>query len=676
MKKYLFSALACLLILSGCKEDIDDSDFAIATGVTIAEYVNQTPELSDMAVLLKRVNLGQKAEASSVFNVLSARGNYTCFFPTNESLRAYCLEKTGSEDVNSLDDETAQLLVYNCIIDNGSETAYESPDFPESGTFGQACLSDRLLTCKYSLTDGVYVLNTTSTVIKTDIEATNGYVNLVDAPIAPSMLMVPDIILQADNLKIMGSLIAETHWADSMQIYQDAEFNTSEHPETRLFKGVGTFKIEQNRYLGYTAFVETDDVFQKEWGIPAAELDEDGNVTNFPAILAAIKPHCEAVYGTEDADDITSVDNAVNRFVAYHLMKGKYGYNKLVHHFSEYGYQYGSYVTNPQDQVYTIDVWDYYPMLGEKHPSLIKVLQVPDGEHEIYINRVAKYNDNNYLEASVELPGILINSDNGENDNNALNGFYHTLNGILLYDQNVRNKLGSERIRFDLCDMLHELTSNSDRTMGYKGFERGYFENIFNETESTNIHYLTAPKGANWRDYQGDEFLFSGTYDFCIKLMPVPVDGAYEIRMGVAMNPYRSMAQIYFGDDPNNLQPAGLPYDMRQSATNNPAMPWVADTGEPNVDRENDQALRIQGFMKAPKYFCSNDGTGKSPARTFGGDWPCMRRIITVANMECGKTYYLRFKTALENTDSQFFLDYFELVPSIVYNGPVAEDIW
>lgn len=676
MKKFLFLALSCILALTGCKENIDDSDFAIATGITIAEYVSTTPELSDFATLLKRVPLGQKAEASSVYNALSARGNYTCFFPTNESVRAFCLAKTGSEDVNSLDDETAQLLVYNSVIDNGSDAAYESPDFPESGSFGQACLSDRLLNCKYNLSTDSYTLNATSTIIKSDIEATNGYVNIVDTPIAPSMLMVPDIVLQAGNLKIMGTLLAATHWADSLQEYQDLEFNTSEHPETRLFSGVGTFKIEQNRYLGFTAFVEPDDVFQNEWGLPAPQLDADGNVTNASEIIAAIKPHCEAVYGTEDSDDITSTDNAVNRFVAYHLMKGKYAYNKLVHHFSEYGYQYGAYVGNPQDQVYTVDVWDYYPMLGEKHPALLKILQVPDGEHEIYINRVCTYNNGNYLEESVKKPGILINSDNGEYDNNALNGFYHTINGILLYDDDTRTKLGSERIRFDLCSMLPELTSNADRTMGYKGFERGYFENIINETESTNCHYLTAPKGANWRDYQGDEFLFSGTYDFIVKLPPVPTTGTYEIRMGVAMNPYRSMAQIYFGEDPFNLQPAGLPYDMRQSATNNPAMPWVEDTGDENVDRENDQALRIQGFMKGPKYFCSNDGTGKSPARTFGGDWPCMRRIITTADMDCNKTYYLRFKTALENTDSQFFLDYFELVPSIVYNGPVAEDIW
>lgn len=678
LRNILFAASALLLSWSAtsCSEDINDGDFAIAQGFTVAEYVNSAPELSDFKILLQRVTLGHSAEASSVFNVLSARGNYTCFFPTNSSVRAFCMDRIGSEDVNLLDDELAELLVLNSIIDSGSDHPYESPDFPENGSFGQATLSDRMLNCKYNTREDCYVLNATSTVTKADIEATNGFINIVSEPIAPSMLMVPDIVLQADNMKIFGTLLAETHWADSMQVYQDAEFNMAEHDETRLFTNVGNFKVEQNRYLGFTAFVESDEVYQTKWNIPAPQLDRDGKVTNFSEILAALRPHCEAVYGTEDADDITSVDNAVNRFVAYHLMKGKYAYNKLVHHFNEYGYQYGAYVTAPQELVYTVDVWDYYPMMGSKHPSLLKVVQVPDGEHEIYLNRITKYNMRNYQALTVTQPGVQVLPTNGENDNNALNGFYHPISDILLYDNTTRNLMGSERIRFDICDMLHEITSNSDRTQGYKGFERGYFENIMHETESTNIFYLLAPKGANWRDYQGDEFLFSGTYDFVMKLPPVPTSGVYEIRMGVAMNPNRSMAQIYFGDNPSNLQPAGLPYDLRQSATNNPAMPWVADTGDEDVDSENDRILRIQGFMKAPKYFCSTDGSGTTPARTFGGDWPCMRRIITNAWMDCNKTYYLRFKTALENTDSQFFLDYFEMVPSIVYNGPTAEDIW
>ena len=674
LKKLIFGLLIVLSWVS-CKEEIDDSAFAIATGKTIAEYVDQTEDLSDFKILLQRVKLGYGEQASSVFSVLSARGNYVCFFPKNKELGDFCEAKNGSRDVTLLDDETAELLVYNCIIDCGTETAFESPDFPENGAFNKACLSQRLLNCKLQKDGETYTLNSTSNVTTADIETTNGRVNIVDVPIAPSMKTVPDIVLEADNMKIMGMLLKMTAWADSMATYQDAEFNMAEHEETRLFSGVGTFKIEQNRYLGFTAFIEPDAIFQQEWGVPAPTLDKDGNVTNMDAIIAAMKPHCEAVYGTEAADDLKNTDNAINQFVAYHLMKGKYPYNRLLHHFNEYGYQYGTSVTSPQENQYTIDVWDYYPAMSP-HPSVLKLVQVPDGNHEIYINRVSKYSRENYVTESVVNEGVQVLGTNGENDNNALNGFYHTLNGILLYDQHSRQMMGNERIRFDICDMLHELQSNTDRGQGYKGFERGYFENILKETESTLVYYLVAGKGSNWRDYQGDEFLFSGTYDFVLRLPPVPVTGIYEIRMGVAMNPYRSMAQIYFGDNPDNLQPAGLPYDLRQSANNNPAMPWVADTGSEAVDIENDNALRIQGFMKGPRYFTMTDGNGNQQARSFGGDYPCMRRILLTTQMSADKTYYLRFKTALENTDSQFFLDYFEFCPSIVYNGTESEDQW
>ena len=44
--------------------------------------------------------------------------------------------------------------------------------------------------------------------------------------------------------------------------------------------------------------------------------------------------------------------------------------------------------------------------------------------------------------------------------------------------------------------------------------------------------------------------------------------------------------------------------------------------------------------------------------------------------MEPGKTYYIRYKTALEATDGQFFMDYFEYCPSYIYNGAEPEDIW
>lgn len=44
--------------------------------------------------------------------------------------------------------------------------------------------------------------------------------------------------------------------------------------------------------------------------------------------------------------------------------------------------------------------------------------------------------------------------------------------------------------------------------------------------------------------------------------------------------------------------------------------------------------------------------------------------------MKAGKTYYLRFKSALKKLDAELELDYFEYASTPVYNGVEPEDIW
>jgi len=53
-----------------------------------------------------------------------------------------------------------------------------------------------------------------------------------------------------------------------------------------------------------------------------------------------------------------------------------------------------------------------------------------------------------------------------------------------------------------------------------------------------------------------------------------------------------------------------------------------------------------------------------------------MRKIIGTADMKAGVQYYLRFKTCLNDPTSEFFVDYFEIVPKSIYNGVDPEDIW
>ena len=718
-KNYLSIVITLLLMISltssmftSCKEDIDDSAFAIKTNPTIADMLDEREDLSYIKSIFERVRLSNASNASSIYAALSARGHYTVFAPTNDAIAAYCQNTAGVSTPDELPYEIAQMIAYSCVIDNEDAKAYETAEFPTDGsTFMKSNLYDRLLSCEEN-EDGTYIINGTSTLVKRDYdhEAINGFMHIISTAIAPSSKSVTELIADAENMHIMSQLIDITGMAERISADRDLDYeNDPNRPEARYWTSVAyrsgnnNWVIPSKRYLGFTAFIETDDVFNKEWGIDYPELDANGNVTNWATIQAQLYAKAKEAYPEATSEDFTCMDNALNRFVAYHFLTGRMAYNRFVHHYNEHNYKFGTDALNPQTSQLTVDCWDYYTTIplyknaatGEDVRGLIKILQVPDGHHDIYLNRISKYNNGlraDYKEISTlpYQPGInvRISALNGANDNNAANGFYYPIDGILVYNKATREALGSERMRIDLTTMLPEIISNNFRGLTYQGFERGYFDNIINETENTEIYYLQC--GWNgvgyWHDYQGDEFLFSGVYDFILRLPPMPIDGQYEIRMGAANNTLRGMVQIYFGDSPDNCVPVGLPFDLRQHAgynsstktSSNPNIPFILDEDldwDEDLILENDKDLRIHGYMKAPNYFW--DAQYRSQCRHQGGEaLPALRKILTTQTLEANKTYYLRFKSTLKKTDSQFFVDYFEFVPKSVYDGVEAEDVW
>ncbi|MBQ7634274.1 MAG: fasciclin domain-containing protein [Bacteroidaceae bacterium] len=718
MKKKNLLLASCLLLLVGgimftsCKEDIDDSAYATKEDPTISDMLNEREDLSLITAIFNRVKLSRAENASSLISVLSARGNYTVFVPLNSAVEAYCQRLTGSTDITQLTDEQAELIAYSCVIDNENSTAYETAEFPNDGsTFPRPNLGDRLLNCEER--EGTYVINYTAELVNGDYnhKALNGYMHVVSDVISPSVESVASLIDEADNLRIFSRLISVTGMESRISDDRDMDYeNDATRPDERYWSSVAfgngrgnNWEIPSKRILGITAFVETDEVFQNEWGISAPVLDENRNITNWDEIQSQLLAKAQAAYPECTSSDPTSMDNALNRFVAYHFLKGRIAYNRFVHHFNEHNYKYGSNALNPQSANYTVDTWDYFTTIalgvnsetGEDVRGLIKVLQVPDGDHDIYLNRISKYNNaiqDDYKEVSTMpyQPGInvRINALNGEFENNGANGFYYPIDGILVYDAATREALGSERIRVDITTILPEIISNNYRGMRYQAFQHGYFDNIIRETDATEIYYLQCGwVGVGyWHDFQGDEFLFSGVFDFILRLPPVPKTGQYEIRMGCANNTLRGMAQLYVGDSPDNCLPVGLPFDLRQNSgyssstrtSTNPDIPYIDDADldwDEEQILENDKDLRLHGYMKAPNYFW--DSLYRGQCRSQGGeDLPCLRKIVTTMNLDANRTYYMRFKSALKKTDSQFFVDYFEFVPKSVYDGVIPEDVW
>ncbi len=686
---------------ASCSEDISESDYAVKTEMTVSDYIaSDTENFSMLKAIFDRVRLGNSANASTLTNVLSARGNYTVFAPNNEGIQKF-LDSVQVATVDELSDEQAQLVALSCIIDNGDLAAYEEAEFPETGgAFAIANLNDRLLTSELqtstttdengkSTTSTYYVINGVAKVVGYQTEVSNGIVHQVDHVIVPSTKNLYELIATADNMKVFSHLLEVTGWADYLDISErDDVYENEEHDLTYVQSGVpGTFTVPQSRYIGFTAFVEPDDIYASEWGVSLA-TDAEGNVTNWEQVMQVVEQQCATIHPEATSSDMTSFDNAVNKFVAYHILQGKMAYNQFVHHFNEYNYQYGT-ATKPQTTNMPTNVWDYYMTVGE-NPMLVKITQVGSGStvdpdainYPIYINRISEYTfnseSNTYNETGLTdgYAGIKIHSGNGAYDTDARNGFYFPIDGIMKYSTDVRQKLGSERMRIDITTILPEIASNDIRGNGYYHFPNGYFDNIMNESSGTVNMYLMcsySSGGTNWRDYQGDEFLFCGLYDFVMKLPPVPVSGTYELRTGTSNNSLRGMVQMYVGSDPNTLAPVGLPFDLRIQPPSI-SIPWVADVeGDDETNAENDKLMRNQGYMKGPKYFTMTNGQGNTPCRTIAA---CLRRIITTQYFDANKTYYIRFKSALSNSTSQFFLDYFELVPSNIYNGTSPEDVW
>lgn len=719
-----FKLLAALLMLTattfltGCKENISEDDYAVAKKQNVIQYLESQPEEYSMILkLFSEVKLGLSDNASTIESVLKARGNYTVFAPTNEAMQTLLHDELGKQSIDEMTDLQKRMVVYNCIIDNGTESAYELSDFPSDGTtFNYATIDDRRLTSQQDK-DGEYYVNLTSHVISPNHEASNGIVHAVDHVIYPSSQSVPEIIAQADNMRIMAQLFKETGWKDSLRTRTTEEDayvrdNQSNIGVKTVYPGIsGNFAYMPKRRIRYTVFVEPDEVLHRDWGIPMPQYDaQNETITNWAEIREALLSKCEQVTGiTDHHDDITNTDNALNRFLAYHIINGGAPLNGLVAHYNEYRYNVGNNPAVPQTRNLPINVWDYYTTMGP-HRALLKVTQVGGEQHPdypFYINRISQY-DNSFRGTYDEISALPDNTPtNGLNirisesneltaedgtkesfSTNALNGYYYPIDHVLVNSPETQAALGGERIRIDFTTMHPEFLSNDLRITGEQvHFPKGYFQNITHESSNTAITYLhskTYGGAPGWKDGQGDEILVTGTYDFVMKMPPVPADGTYEIRMGVANNRARSMVQIYFDDKPFPSTPTSLPIDQREFVRDWDPNLWVKDEKN-NYDeatcREGDRALHNLGYMKGPKYYCVNGTEGKTTVRDYFDEsqnyfFPNMRYIITRQFLQKDKTYYMRFKCAVESSTSQFFLDYFEYCPASVYGSVTGEDVW
>lgn len=682
-------ALAAITVFSGatftgCVEDVPMENRFTFTGELIATYLEKNPEkFSSFSTILSRARIGKKA-SGNLLRTLSTYGSYTCFAPTNAAVDAYLQEqyekhlegdRTGitSPYLEDLTDSMATEIAKNHIIEMG----YMTTDINE-GAFPMNTMNRRFTTVEWITDDNGRVfplLNNTSRIIEQDLEMENGYIQIVDGVLSPSNKLLPELVEAHKGFSIFSDAIKLTGLDSLLSIYNiDPDYdNTLTGP--LLDSETSTSPYPKDKKQKYTLLIEPDELF-RSCGINNVE---------------ELAEFAQKWYGTEDADNYESPNNALYQFVAYHIIDRQLLYSSST---GPGGFIMEGYVNEGYSSLVNLnqkfDSYEYYETMLPY--TMVKVTK-PYTNEELKKDIVINYGQNmgktcnnpdmighiNVVVEKAQTTKDKYSETLSDFDQNALNGIIHTIDRILIYneDEMVGNVL-NERIRIDVSALFPELTNNSVRwdlskpgnkvTFIPKGFCKGF--EVLNE-DCEVFYFRPHPTGGgSYANYQGDEFIVEGKYDFRYRLPHVPA-GNYEIRFGYPKGYYRGVCQFYVDG-----KIAGIPVDLRWNNETDILIGWISDDGLSDEEiKENDKAMRNRGYMKGPASIVLESESGV----TMRSGVQPLRKIVGTYRLDKGD-HWMRFKDVTENSTgkmSQFDQDYLELVPlSVINNQTKPEDIY
>ncbi len=673
------------LAIVGCTDEVDMSARYVFTEQTIGDYLQKHEQYSEFYRLMGEIPLSSLTETTPR-QLLLARGHYTVFAPTNEAIQKYLesLYKKGILNAPSWDgfpdeftlDSIRQAIVKNSIIDSGDDhECYYTWDFPttQDAEIPIANMHDRKLVVHRN-GDSLLINNSLIDDRNCDIPLSNGTLHAMNDVVVPSNQTLgrwlgENAREKREGFYVSSLLVEAVGMLDSLDATEDEAYRRV-YESGLVTKWDGS--CPAHRYYGFTFFAEPDEVWSKALGKPALEITVD-DVMDYLT-------ECNAYPEAKRNKDYTSEDNLLNLFVTYHLLNRRIQTDKLVMHYNEYDYNFTM-------KELGCAFWEYYTTMGKRR--LMKIYESKES-NGIFLNRCPVLDNGRhgtYHEVSCPpgREGICVGATNLEGGNNLRNALVYPIEKILLYDEETRNNLGRERIRYDVAAVNPELMNNDYRMSPVNTYMRATPDEIYRYFDDTTLGPTTIYGYATaylygWPNYDGDEVNIWGVQDVTYRLMPVPTQDTYEIRFECSnLAAERGMFQIYFGTDPDRLQAMGIPMDLRMggltfSHTGLPThMGWESDTEDNDYNAEVEKKLRNNGFMKAPNLFYYGSAEAASMARANSN---LTRRILIRQHMDPDKTYYMRFKSCLE-LSSQLYMDFFELCPKSVYDNPeIPEDIW
>jgi len=610
----LFFTLNLMTLLTSCNSDDIGGNLYTFTDPTMGQYLHNNPEnYSEFTRIL---------DTTKVIGLLNTIGDYTCFAPDNEAMKGYYL-KMGKSGVSDFSMDSLKQIAYDHII---LGWVMRSSDFV-IGRLPHLSMSERFFNISMSDVGDIYI-NQSSKILEKDILVHNGVIHRISEALNPVRDGIVGVISKDSTFTLFYSALDETGLIDSLLLVEDKTYNPDLYRDliTQTLEMGGWFyqEIPESRKFGYTVLMESNTTMSKN------------GITN----LASLKSYAATAYNKvypEDAGitDVRNRHNSLNRFVAYHLITKQLGYSKFIDAY------------DTEHMVKTADMYEYIETMC---PNTL-----------IEICKLRKTNETNILNRNTET-GVVVRIVKANSDNDALNGVYHEIDGMLVYDQDTHNLLSGKRLRFDSSSFFDELTNNNMRGRGTTSpnlrfqFPRGYISRI-SCTEQTVVGYLTGYP--QYENYEGDEIFLRASpgrlYDFTIETMPIPA-GTYEVRFGYGANGNRGVAQLYFDGIPT-----GVPINLSTTATNS-AIGYVAPHSEPDDYNgfENDKMMRNRGYMKAPAIFrVPVEGWFYGENARYSAS--LLRRILGIYNFKTAGKHKLG---VIGLSAGEFMFDYLEFIPT------------
>ena len=687
-----FGALSLGLgLFTSCNPEPDESDLFTATGETVADFIKRKAELSSFYYILQRVGLDRN---------LSSYGEYTCYAPNNEGVARY---------IDSLYNDAESVLPHNGMTENSLEGLTDSicneiaryhlstgvnTTIDMGGGSGTISTMLRIpITTDGS--SGSITLNQVARIIQADSLVTNGIVHVLDRVVPRNTRLLPEELDRISEFSIFSEALKLTGLDDSLKrTKKDMVYTIADYKDTN---GQDLYHPDECLIM-YTIFAEPDSVMRKNGINDINGLIDYANRIYGDAANWYDYP-VEKGFSISTGTDYTNRFNALNMFVAYHLLYAGMPVDQLVYENNDKWQKAKTwnYVNDAQP-------FDYYETMLPA--TLLKIWQPQpkQAKKSLFINRYVAFNtltDELGTMGSAEMhqeirKGVKINrpgdTDGAPTNIQTFNGYIHSLQGMLVYDELVPKGVLHERMRFDSTTYLVEFINNGFRMStsaemsalngggsGFRvAFPLDYFDNVRSYTSENRFRYNI--KGA-YNAWQSDTFQGWGDYDLAVKMPPLPT-GNYEFRLFYTPMGHGGMMQFYMGTS-NSLQSMmalDIPLDVR-IPKDDPRIGSTAFYNEDDLGVATDAALRNRGYMRGlfsyvdhPEYGDGNstDHNMRSDARNAS-----FRRILCRQQFKQSEEHWFRIKNVISSgqLDLKWQLDYVEFVPlDVVDNDTYSED--